>query len=247
MSERAPLPRVAARPRSGRVLIVAPHADDDVIGPGGTLALHADAGDPVHVLVMFDGRAGDPDGRHEPEDYVRRRRAEARAGGAHLGLSEYTFWDYPEGHEPHDNDIVAASRRFAAFAHGLSPDVVYAPWVGEYHIDHNTAARVVRIGLDLIGFEGEAWGYEVWTPLIPVLIVDISEAYERKVAALAEHKSQFEYHDLARSALALSAQRAMYCRRGATHGEAFAPLGPPTGGDRELAAAIRREDAARRG
>ena len=244
MSERAPLPEIVEQPAQGRVLAAVPHPDDDVIGCGGTLALHADAGDEVHVLVAFDGLAGDAGRGTDPVEYIARRKREARAGGSHLGISRYTFWDNPEGHEPADAEVVAAAKRVATLASELRPATVYAPWIGEYHIDHHVLARIVRIGLALIGFEGRAWGFEVWTPLVPIVIVDVSRAFERKRAALHEHRSQFEVFDLAHHALGFSGQRAMYCRRGARHGEAFVPLGSPGPHDRALVEAARREDSA---
>jgi len=243
VNERSPLPEILERPPSGRVLLVAPHADDDVLGCGGTVSLHAAQGDPVHVLIVFSGEAGDPDRRYDREEYVERRRREALAAGAHLGLSDYEFWDYPEGHEPPDGEVLAVARRLAGRVLELRPDVVYAPWIGEYHVDHWIAARVVRMALALVGFRGDAWGYEVWTPLVPTRIVDISSRFEAKKRALEEHASQFEYHDMVHKTLAITAQRAMYISREARHGEAFAPLGPPSESERRLVEAVQREDA----
>lgn len=243
MSERAPLPHVPERPAPGRVLLVAPHPDDDVIGCGGTAALHADQGDEVHVLVVFDGMAGDSDRRWEdPAAYAERRKAETLRGGRHLGIEHYTFWDYPEGHQPADEELVVVARRFAAHVAELEPRTIYAPWIGEYHLDHHVVARMVRMGLELLRWEGEAWGYEVWTPLIPITILDVSGTFERKKQALIEHATQFEYHDMLHKALAITAQRSMYCKRGASHGEAFAPLGPPSPHDLALVEALRREE-----
>ena len=243
MNERAPLPETPARPESGRVLLVAPHPDDDVIGVGGTMALHADAGDEVHVLIFFNGLMGDADRVHDPEEYVLRRQEEARAGGKHLGLERYTFWGYPEGHVPADEELISAARRFAAYVHEVQPDIIYAPWIGEYHLDHHILARIVRVGLGLISFPGAVWGYEVWTPLIATRIIDVSELQPRKLAALREHKSQFEYHEMDHKTLALSGQRAMYCDYKARHAEAFAPFGPAIGKDAELVERIHRMEA----
>ncbi|MCH2105723.1 MAG: PIG-L family deacetylase, partial [Planctomycetes bacterium] len=39
----------------GRVLVIAPHADDEVLGCGGTLTRHIERGDEVEVLVLTDG------------------------------------------------------------------------------------------------------------------------------------------------------------------------------------------------
>jgi LmbE family N-acetylglucosaminyl deacetylase len=234
MDERAPLPRTVERPTRGRVLVLAPHADDDVLGCGGTACLHAEQEDPVHVLIVYDGLFGDPDGRFEPEEYRQRRRAEARAGGAHLGLERYEFWDYPEGHLPSDVDLAAAAQRIAGRIGELAPDVIYAPWVGEHHVDHHALGRAARLALSIAGFRGEAWGYEVWTPLVPTLIVDITPVFERKRSALLEHESQLAYRDILHKGLALNAQRAMYLSSHARHGEAFAPLGAPSPADSAL-------------
>jgi LmbE family N-acetylglucosaminyl deacetylase len=233
-SERAPLPRTGPPPR-GRVLLLAPHADDEVLGAGGTCALHAAQGDFVQVVVVYDGRAGDPQQRFEPERLAERRRREARAGGAHLGFTRYEFLEQPEGHLPTAGELLAGARLLAERVQALAIDTVYAPWVGEHHLDHHVLARAARLALALAGFRGAAWGYEVWTPLVPTWIVDVSAVHARKEAALAEHASQLAYHDIRAKGLALSAQRAMYLASAATHGEAFRPLGEPFGSDRALA------------
>jgi LmbE family N-acetylglucosaminyl deacetylase len=235
-SERAPLPRALARPARGRVLLLAPHADDDVIGAGGTCALHVEQGDPVHVIVAYDGLEGDPERRFAREELVGRRQREARAGGAHLGLRSYEFLGYPEGHLPAPLELLGAAKGLAARVRELAVDTVYCPWVGEHHVDHHVLARAARLALALAGFRGAAWGYEIWTPLVPTVVVDVTRVHARKVAALKEHASQFAYHDMLHKGLALGAQRAMYLTNEASHGEAFAPLGEPFGADRELLA-----------
>lgn len=239
LRERAPLPQTLERPPRGRVLLLAPHADDDVLGAGGTCALHAAQGDPVHVLVVYDGAVGDPQRRHEPAELRALRQREARAGGAHLGLCAYEFWGYPEGHVPLPAQLLEGAQRLARRIRELEVDTLYAPWAGEHHLDHHVLARSTRLALALAGFHGHAWGYEVWTPLVPTLVVDITSVFAQKVAALREHESQLAYRDILHKGLALSAQRAMYLAPEARHGEGFAPLGEPFGSDRALLGAPR--------
>jgi len=233
-SERAPLPRALARPARGRVLLLAPHADDDVLGAGGTCALHAEQGDPVHVIVAYDGLEGDPERRFARTELRERRQREAREGGAHLGLSSYEFLQYAEGHLPAPHELLEAARKLAARLRALAVDTLYSPWVGEHHVDHHVLARAARLAVALSGFRGAAWGYEVWTPLVPTVVVDVTSVHARKVAALREHASQLAYLDILHKGLALGAQRAMYLAKEARYGEAFAPLGEPYGSDREL-------------
>jgi len=42
-----------------RVLVIAPHSDDEVIGCGGVIARHVRSGSTVHIVYMTDGRWGD--------------------------------------------------------------------------------------------------------------------------------------------------------------------------------------------
>ena len=223
MSTRAPLPEVPTQLERGPVLVFAPHPDDDVIGAGGSAALHAAQGDPVRVVVVFDGRAGDVSGGAEP-DYTLRRQGECLAGGAHLGLTDYEFWGYPEGHEPGPAERETAEARIAALVHEFRPATVYAPWIGEHHLDHHVLARTVRRGLARADYSGLAWGYEVWSPLVASRIVDISAVREAKRAALAEHTSQLEATGQLLAILGINEHRSIYLPRGATAGEAFCPL-----------------------
>ncbi len=235
MNSRAPLPEALAGPRRGRALVLVPHPDDDVIGCGGTASLHALQGDPVRIVVVYDGAAGDPDGKFGAEldgqSLVERRQSEARAGGVCLGLSDYEFWGYPEGHEPDDAMFRAGAERIAALVREWKPDFVYAPWIGEQHLDHHILARIARVGVRLAGFEGRAFGYEVWTPLIATEIVDVTKVYAMKVQALKKHESQVSYGDPTHYGLGLNAHRSIYLPEGAHFGEGFAPLGEPSDED----------------
>jgi len=248
---RAPLPETPRALERGPVIVFAPHADDDIIGCGGSAAIHAAQGDPIKVVVAYDGTAGDPEHRYSPADLRALRQREARAGGKHLGLSDYEFWDYPEGHEPPPELERAGAERVAALIRALRPRTIYAPWIGEHHLDHHVLARVVRLGVELARERGPAsvgtasatssasttgssrdaagqtctaWGYEVWTPLVPTRIVDITSWRDAKVRALEEHKSQLEYTDHVHKALGMQAQRSLYLPAGSRYGEAFAPL-----------------------
>ncbi len=229
MAERSPLPEAVARPERGRVLALAPHPDDEVIGCGGTLVLHALQGDAVSVLVVFDGRAG-----LSPGEPAERRRREARAGGRELGVDDYAFWDLPEGHPPGGGEWRAAVHRLSGFVERLAPDAVYAPWIGEHHLDHHSVACAARLALEEIDFRGAAWGYEVWTPLVPERVVDVGASVECKRAALLRHASQGG-SEMARRALGMCAHRSLYLP-GGRWGEAFAPLGRPDAAERALLA-----------
>jgi LmbE family N-acetylglucosaminyl deacetylase len=232
VNERAPFPETVTSPEHGRVLVVAPHPDDDLLGCGGTASLHALQGDPVHVVIAYDGLLGDPEGRYDRTELARMRREEAVAGGACVGLEHYEFWSYPEGHEPTADELRAGATRLAERMTELGTDTVYAPWIGEQHLDHHVLARVVRLACALSGFSGRAWGYEVWTPLSATLVVDVTRVYPMKVQGLLKHRTQLAYADIVHYGLGLNAHRSLYLPADGHFGEAFAPLGPASEADR---------------
>lgn len=191
---------------ANRLLVVAPHPDDEILGCGGTLALAGERGADVHVLVVFDGAAGDPERRFDGRDYVERRRREARAGGALVGVEHYHFWGLPEGHLASEAQIDAGAARLARLVHELRPDLVLAPWEGDAHPDHGTVARAVRRMLELHPAPGDVWGFEVWSPLEAEHLVDVSSVWREKVAALEKHVTQLAYDDLVAKMTALASR-----------------------------------------
>lgn len=180
-----------APPRE-HVLVLAPHADDEVLGCGGTIMLHGAQGDPVHVVVAFDGRSG-----LSPEWPRETRRREAKRVSKLLGLEPYQFLEHPEGHVPSKAEFEQGVRQLAELIGTLGRDIVYAPWPGEAHVDHRTLARAAFRAVQALDSQTEIWGYEVWTPLRADRVIEISEVWERKLAALAEYKSQLGTTNLA--------------------------------------------------
>jgi LmbE family N-acetylglucosaminyl deacetylase len=231
----------------GRVFVIAPHADDEVLGVGGTLARHIARGDSVDVLILTDGARGMADGASLLE-LVETRRREAVAGMAQLGISSHEFWGLPEGHAPDTDMMGALALRLAMRIATAQPELVYAPWIGEQHADHYQAARLTRLGLALSGWDGLALGYEVWSPLEPHWLVDISVVWEQKLAAVGEHLSQLDHTDLCELARSNSARRAHLLSNSSPfkplqHAEAFCELGVPEAADCELLVALTGEAA----
>jgi LmbE family N-acetylglucosaminyl deacetylase len=221
---RAPKPKAISAPDPGPVLVLAPHLDDELIGCGGTLCLHAAQGDPVHVIIAFDERTLDASDRAEESERLARAHDAARERGTELGFSSYEFWDYPTGRHPEPVELEFGARRLAQRIGEIEPRTVYAPWLGEHPIDHHVLARATRLALEMAEFTGSAWGYEVWTPLVPTRIVDITPAWEEKRAAIARCAAWRGQDDLVHRTLGLNAQRSLYLARHARFGEAFAPF-----------------------
>lgn len=235
-----PLPEILRGPPRGRVLVVAPHPDDETMGAGGTIALHGDQGDEVTALFVCNGIQGDPAGYFPRDGIVEIRQREAEEAARILGIRHLRFLGYPDNLSDADIHVFenlpedpAEARRalalgFAAMLFDVVReggfDIVYHPWQEELNRDHWVVGQGVAHLLRTRGAElaGVAFlGYDVWSPLIPDTVVDISDAMERKLAAVAAYKSQNLYGDYRHAVQGLDAYRSLLLPRGAKYGEGF--------------------------
>lgn len=228
---------VTGLPGFRRVLVVAPHPDDETLGCGGTMALLAEKGASVTVITATDGEAT-KGARTPPEETARRRRAEATRAAAVAGATP-RFLGLTDGALSQQGSELSAALR-AAIAE-LDPEVVFAPWLLDGTPDHRAVAEALVEALADPGGGGgpEIWGYEVWTALVPNRIVEITTVIERKRAALASHETASLALDLS-AGEGLGRWRSMQSLGGRGWAEAFLALSP----DGYIALAAELQDGA---
>ena len=116
-----------------KVLVIAPHADDEVLGCGATISKLTKQGDNVYVLIATNASVGAPE--LFPADIIRQVRSEALAAHKILGVKETAFLELPApalDQYPRykiSNEIAAVIKKFAA-------DTVFIPHRGDCHKDH---------------------------------------------------------------------------------------------------------------
>lgn len=207
----------------GPVLVVAPHPDDEAIGPGGTIARLTAADVPVHVLYLTSGELGAP-GRN-PAEVLEWRERDARAAADVLGLASTTFWEFPDGTL---RDLLYQNlpieRRLGAFATDLGADTVLIPHEHESHSDHHATYRLAaRVAAQGLMRPHTLATYEVWTPMQYYdLAVDITEVVDVKLEAIRAQRSQVDRIAFDDAALGLARFRgALHNRPHGTHAEVF--------------------------
>lgn len=174
------------------LLVFGPHPDDIEIGIGGTVAQHAARGLRVGLCDLTAGEMGS---NGTPEE----RLVEAEAGRVVLGAAwrlNLGWRDRSIGKDPaHLEEAIAFIRRHR-------PRTVAMPHWADRHPDHVAAGDVLTeavfsAGLRRYPAEGEAWRpdwicyYFINDAVPPSFVVDVSEHYDRKRAALDCHASQF--------------------------------------------------------
>lgn len=216
------------------VLIATAHPDDETFGCGGTTALLAGRGVPVHVLLATSGQAGEITAPElaTPENQANLgllREAEARAAGAEVGVATIEFLGHQDGQLSAVGDLILA-RQVANTIRRLRPAVLitFGPDGVYGHPDHLAIHRATRLAWDLAADEatdldglpphaaarlfyqamtqelaarrnaerGPVRLGEVDHPFVgfpPEAIttrVDATAEVERKLAALAQHRTQ---------------------------------------------------------
>jgi LmbE family N-acetylglucosaminyl deacetylase len=200
----------ATSPFAGGILVCAPHMDDESLGCGMLIALHAARGE-VRVLFASDGSGSPEPPRDRPE--LRRnlpaiRREEALEALAVLGVppGHVVFYGFPDGSlARHEAEIAG---RVAAEAAAMRAVAVLVPFRYDRHPDHLALNRAVTGALRDARLEAEVVEYFVYTQwrllrtgdvrdyLAPddVLRVHGAQAAGLKRAALARHRSQTTRH-----------------------------------------------------
>jgi bacillithiol biosynthesis deacetylase BshB1 len=174
------------------LLVLCAHPDDAEVNVGGLLALCSKRGMKAGILDLTNGDLGT---RGTPEI----RHAEAMEAARILGVQRHNL-GLPDARFPEDESsrvMIMESLR------ALRPRILVLPHPAEHHPDHRRAHRLgleaaFCSGLKNYPCEGSSWRPEAlaWVggrnpPTPPDLLIDVSEVWDRRMAAFDAFVSQF--------------------------------------------------------
>ncbi len=185
-----------------RFLCIGAHPDDCEIGFGGTAARLAAEGHAVKFLSVTDGGAGHQ--LHPPVALAAIRRKEASEAALRLGISETEILGHPDGAL---TPTLEVRQEMIRGIRAWQADVVltHRPW--DYHPDHRYTAQSVQDAAYLVmvphlcpeipplrrnpAFFYLEDSFRLPGPFLPDIAVDIDAVWERKIAGMDAHASQF--------------------------------------------------------
>jgi LmbE family N-acetylglucosaminyl deacetylase len=204
-------------PELNRVLVVAAHPDDEVLGCGGTIARHADAGDQVQVLIVAEGATSrlQQRDRIQATDALSALAQAAQQAGAILGAQGVELLDLPDNRLD-SLDRLDLIKQIEQRIARHQPQVVYLHHAGDVNVDHRRLHEAVVTACRPTPGQPvqRLLSYEVassteWQPpgsaqtFQPNWFVDISAQWLRKHEALAAYASEMRPWPHARSMEAL--------------------------------------------
>jgi len=205
-----------------RVLVIAPHPDDEVLGVGGTIAKRANAGDEVYVCIVTKGYPPLFD-----QEMIEQGRRECIQADQILGVRKTVFLDLPAV-MLETVPRYELNQKIAEVVQNVDPDEVYIPHRGDMQIDHQMVVDAAMVAVRPRGkrYPKRVYAYETlsetgWNipnttnEFIPTVYEDISDTIDAKISAMSVFRSQLSQFPEARS---IGAIEALARFRGATVG-----------------------------
>lgn len=176
-----------------RILVVAAHPDDEVLGCGGTIAKHSEEGVEVHILFMADG-----EGARQPEkmaDAVQQRQQAAAKAALCLGAQPPRFLGLPDNRMD-EIPLLEIVQRLERHIAEIEPFRIYTHHGGDLNIDHRLTHQAVLTACrpvpgcsvqDILTFETSSsteWGSQCKPAFRPMAWMNVSSVHQRWLAAL---------------------------------------------------------------
>jgi LmbE family N-acetylglucosaminyl deacetylase len=194
------------------VVIVSAHPDDMEIGMGGMVAKLAESMAVISSIVVTNGgRSSNPFAFTEQRMAEVRREEVLRAAGV-LGVKDVIFFDEPDAVEEINTASVAG--RLVEILTRLQPTEVYTlDEELDRHPAHRLAGKLARESIfdaDIV-LRGGLWAYEIWGPFATWDRLEYIDRYvTKKMAAIAEHRSQVATIPYGEGVLGLNRWRAVF-------------------------------------
>jgi LmbE family N-acetylglucosaminyl deacetylase len=189
-----------------RVVIVAPHPDDETLGCGGAISLLTSKGYRVKVLIVSDGTGSHPNSQKYPAPILQAIRSqETIAALGILGVPppDITFLQLKDGAVPTvtSSSFITAKTLCRNYLQATLPDTIFLPWRHDPHADHRASWQLIQAAILSLGIAPQVIEYPIWDwdrqqqqaadlSRIAGWRLDITSVLTQKNQAIALYRSQ---------------------------------------------------------
>lgn len=217
------------------ILVIAAHPDDEILGPGGTIAKHAMNGDDVYCLILGEGQTSRYENREMADlAEVDNLHTDSKKAASKVGYVDIYFSNLPDNRF----DSVAlldVIKVIEKYIDKIEPEIVYTHHYGDLNIDHRvtfeavlTACRPISGNCvkEIYCFETPSsteWNFAYGDNTFkPNVFINIEKTLAAKLAALQCYESEIREFPHPRSIKALEVIAAKWGSvAGVNYAEAF--------------------------
>lgn len=194
-----------------KVLVIAAHPDDEVLGTGGTIAKLVNDGATVDVLIVTDGSSAQYRDSDHLAEIIEAKKKETRNCADVLGVHDIYYGELPDmklDTTPH----IRINQVIEDVIDKVQPDAVFTHFWGDVNCDHQNVYKSTLVAVRPVMGQvvKELYCYRVpssteWTPnkadtmFMPNYFVDIEQYAEQKYKAIACYSTELREYPHPRS------------------------------------------------
>ncbi len=200
-----------------KVLVIAAHPDDELLGVGGTVQRLVNEGVCARAVILAEGLTSRGVRREDTEqsDLEKLRKA-AREAAREVGYAGIEFCDFPDNRMD-EVDLLDIIKVVSGFIEKYHPDTVFTHHHGDLNIDHQRTCEAVLTACRPVGnvrveriyaFETPSsteWNYRYDEPFCPNVFFDVTATLEAKIRGLNCYETERAEYPHPRSPKALRA------------------------------------------
>jgi len=176
------------------ILVFCAHSDDQIFGPGATLAKYSKQGKKIHTIIFSYGEQALA--WLKPALAIKTRVDEAKKADKIIGGKGVRFFGLKEGKFAEEVEEKKIKKKIQSLVKSKKPIKIFTHSLSDPHPDHKAVYNAVIGALDEIKYKCHVYTFDVWNPLIvkkkylPRLYEEVNDTFGKKVEALKVFKSQ---------------------------------------------------------
>lgn len=185
-----------------RILVVAAHPDDEIIGVGATMAKRISQGDVVRTVILGEGQTSRWENREEvPREVLENLNRDTEKAAEIIGYEKVYFAHFPDNRFDHV-DLLDIVKYIEKIIREFSPEIIYTHHGGDLNIDHQITYKAVLTATRPVGeysvreiysFEtlsSTEWDFSYQNPFRPNVFENVEDFLEIKLDAMRCYQSE---------------------------------------------------------
>ena len=199
-----------------KILVVASHPDDEILGCGGTIAKLSKSGNIVKTIILTKGISSRFDSnKNEIIKLQDKLNKSSKAANKVIGVKNLKFFDLPDN-QFDNNSLLSLTKVIEKEIKNFKPNIIFTHFINDLNIDHQYTSRAVLTAArpqtknsveEILFFEiNSSTDYQINSnglQFMPNYFVDISKTVKLKKKALEIYKSEMKKYPHSRSVKAI--------------------------------------------